>query len=286
MPPDYVRSLDDSAQHKAQLFGPWIDALALGPDDVLVDMGCGTGALAARLAAAPGGPQVRAFDADPAMVRLARERHGRQPGLSFELGDACTARPGPARAWILSSVLHELHAEGGPTAVAAALARAAEALQPRGRLLVRDFVRPFEADRRVVLRHARDDIVPGRSFADLAAGARFPVHCDGCEETADEVRYRTDLAGAFEYLFRKDCGRAWQAELAQRYGFWGRDEAIAAIQRTGLALRHAEVRINRWVIDHRLRGRVALHDALTGEPVDLPLTQILLVADARPHGVN
>ena len=76
-----------------------------------------------------------------------------------------------------------------------------------------------------------------------------------------------------------DCGSAWQAELSQQYGFWCREQALALLERTGLRLRHAEVSINRWVIEHRLKGRIEVFDAENGLPIEPQLTQILLVAD-------
>lgn len=285
--PAYVRALDASAAHKLQLFGPWIDALRPGPGDTLVDMGCGTGVLAAALAARHPGARVLGCDADAGMLQLARQRHAGHPRLSFVHGDACGAPCGRALAWVLSSVLHELHARGGAAAVDGALAHAATALRPGGRLIVRDFVRPPQAGRALWLHHARDDIRPGCSLADLAASAPFTLRLDAVVDDpavdARHVRYRTDRAGVHEFLFRKDCGPCWDDELPQRYGFWTAAEAQAALARAGLRLLHHETRVNRWVIEHRVAGRVALFDAEDGAPVEPPLTQLLLVAERPPR---
>lgn len=284
-PPSYLRALDDSVAHKLALLAPWLDPLAPGPGGHLVDMGCGSGGLAVALAQRYPGCRVQACDADPAMLAVARQRAAAHPMSWLDVGpaDACSAAGAGASAWILSSVLHEVHARGGPSAVRQALARGAQALRPGGRLLVRDFVRPPQAGRALWLLHAVADIEPGHAFDDWAAAAPFPVCLrPGLPAAVPEGfrAYGTDREGAFEYLFRKDSGPAWHAELPQRYGFWTLDEAVQAVAATGLRLLCATVRVNPWVIEHRVQGRVRLQDALTGDPVEPPLTQILLVAEA------
>jgi hypothetical protein len=45
-------------------------------------------------------------------------------------------------------------------------------------------------------------------------------------------------------------------------------------------VRHARQEVNRWVVENRVRGLVCVRDADTGAPIEAPLTQIVLVADA------
>lgn len=285
LPPTYLRALDDGAAHKLALLAPWLDPLAPGPGQHVVDMGCGTGVLALALARRYPGCRILARDADPAMLAVARLRlgDGFLAGVDLAAGDARSLSAAGAAAWILSSVLHELHACAGPVAVRQALAHAARQLRPGGRLIVRDFVRPPQAQRAVWLFHAEADIRPGQAFDDWAAAAPFAV-CHRPDAPppgrAGHRGYCTDAEGAFEYLFRKDCGDAWSAELGQRYGFWRRDDAVRAVAEAGLRLLGAEVSVNRWVIEHRVRGRALLLDADTGAPLEPPLTQLLLVAEA------
>jgi len=170
--PRYADELAAGAADKAALFARWIDADATG---TVVDIGCGPGAVAARLAAARPGLRVLGIDAHPGMVARAVSRHGGVRNLAFRPGRADRPLGAEATVCLLSSVLHELAAQGGLVAVDSALRCAAASLARGGRLIVRDFVRPASAATAVVLRHARHDMQRGRSFADFARAAAFAV---------------------------------------------------------------------------------------------------------------
>jgi SAM-dependent methyltransferase len=274
--PAYVESLDAGAADKAALFARWIPADAAGP---IVDLGCGPGGVAARLALARPACAVLGLDADPAMVAAARARHGGPANLAFRIGPADRPAATGAAVCLLSSVLHEVAAQGGPAAVARALHAAAASLGPGGRLIVRDFVRPADAARPVELRHARRDLQLGRGFADFAHGARFAVRLDGCRLEPDALCHGTDVEGAYEFALRKDSGDAWDAELGQRYAFWTEAEARRLVAATGLRLVHAAVVADRWTIEHRLRSRLELRDAASGRPLPLAAGKIVIVAE-------
>jgi SAM-dependent methyltransferase len=62
------------------------DLLDLAPGDRVLDLGCGTGQLARRLAEA--GADVTGVDSSHDMIDAARDRHGERDGLRFVHGDA------------------------------------------------------------------------------------------------------------------------------------------------------------------------------------------------------
>ena len=274
--PSYADGLAAGAADKAALFARWIAADATG---TAFDIGCGPGAVAARLAAARPGLRVLGIDAHPGMVAQAVSRHGGARNLAFRLGHADRPLGAEASVCLLSSVLHELAAQGGLAAVHRALRCAAASLVRGGRLILRDFVRPAGASTAVVLRHARHDVQRGRSFADFARAAAFAVRFDDARSEPDALRYSTDVEGVYEYALRKDCGDAWQAELSQRYAFWTEAECRSLLRDAGLHLVHLAVADDAWVVAHRLCGRLGLRDAATAAPLPLPAAKLLAVAE-------
>jgi trans-aconitate methyltransferase len=63
------------------------DRLGLRGDEQVIDLGCGDGRLTAELAARLPRGSVTGLDADPDMIRFARERHARE-NVSYRLADA------------------------------------------------------------------------------------------------------------------------------------------------------------------------------------------------------
>ncbi|MEE2040245.1 methyltransferase domain-containing protein [Nocardiopsis sp. CT-R113] len=103
------------------------ELLRAGPEDTVVDVGCGAGRAAAEIAAE--GPHVVGVDLDEGMLRSARERH---PRPEFRRGDAY-ALPlpdGRVQGYRAEKVYHSL---GDP---ARALSEARRVLAPGGRLVL------------------------------------------------------------------------------------------------------------------------------------------------------
>ncbi|MCW2596780.1 MAG: Methyltransferase type 11 [Jatrophihabitans sp.] len=87
--PQWDRLREHVEAMKADLTPLLLDALAIGPGNRVLELGGGTGELAARLAAAvaPGGSLV-ASDLAPGMVTLLEDRVGRLPGVEVAQLDA------------------------------------------------------------------------------------------------------------------------------------------------------------------------------------------------------
>ncbi|MEU0934262.1 MULTISPECIES: methyltransferase domain-containing protein [unclassified Embleya] len=117
----------------------YIDALGLGPDDHLLDIGCGTGGPAVRLARATGA-RVTGITVSSSQIPLCEAR-ARQAGLDdrvrFRLGDAMNLGAEHAdesydAAWAIDSFPH-MHDQ------LATLRHALRVLRPGGRLLFTEF---------------------------------------------------------------------------------------------------------------------------------------------------
>jgi trans-aconitate methyltransferase len=119
------RLYDESFRIITQLGAGVVELLAPRPGERIVDVGCGTGALTAQIAAA--GAEIVGIDASEAMVARARELY---PQLRFEVakGEEFTLEY-PVDAVFSSAALHWM---SPPEAVAASVARA---LKPGGRFV-------------------------------------------------------------------------------------------------------------------------------------------------------
>lgn len=111
---------------------------ALAPGERVLDVGCGTGALAVRLAAGVGGGEVHGIDASPEMVEVAKGKAARA-GARVELQVAVVeALPFPDASFDLvtsSLMLHHL-----PDDVKRqGLAQVRRVLKPGGRFVAVDF---------------------------------------------------------------------------------------------------------------------------------------------------
>jgi trans-aconitate methyltransferase len=105
--------------------GDLVELLDPGPTETVLDLGCGTGELAARIAAS--GARVWAVDADPAMVAAARERLGGDRVLLADGHDFTL--PEPADAVFSNAALHWMPRP------AEVIARVRAALRPGGRFV-------------------------------------------------------------------------------------------------------------------------------------------------------
>jgi ubiquinone/menaquinone biosynthesis C-methylase UbiE len=70
---------------------PFLDFAGVADGEHVLDVGCGTGHLAAAVAARTTTCEIDAADISPAYVEHATRHHG-QPQLRFEVGDACALR--------------------------------------------------------------------------------------------------------------------------------------------------------------------------------------------------
>lgn len=70
---------------------PFLDFAGVANGEHVLDVGCGTGHLAAAVAARAQNCEIDAVDISPAYVEHAARHHG-QPSVRFEVGDACALR--------------------------------------------------------------------------------------------------------------------------------------------------------------------------------------------------
>jgi SAM-dependent methyltransferase len=274
----YGAALDAGLPQKLAVLSPWVRAW---PVSDIVEIGSGTGALAARQAYLHRASAVIGIDAATSMVNLARRRYSGRRNLEFRHGDACHVHSQRAGSIIFCSVLHEVYSYHGDSlgAVGKALAAAWQSLLPGGRIIIRDFVAPDNGRRPVLLCHDRADIVPGHDFISFSRRFLRPVSVHGVNRTRQTIIYETDLRSACEYVLRKDYHAMWDAELEERYGFWTMAEAHRLTREAGFEIVHSAGLRNRWLSLNSLKGKVELRDADSLSPLPFPPSQLVLVAE-------
>jgi SAM-dependent methyltransferase len=274
----YGAALDAGLPQKVAVLAPWLRTWAAGD---IVDIGSGTGALAARHADLYRASSVIGVDAVTQMVSLARTRYGGRRNLEFRFGDASQVHSERAASVVFSSVLHEVYSYHGDSlgAVSQALAAAWQSLLPGGRMIIRDFVAPDNARRPVLLCHDRADVVPAHDFVSFSRRFLRPVCVQGVQATPRTMIYETDLGSACEYVLRKDYHAMWDVELQERYGFWTAADAHRLTCAAGFEIVHSAGLHNRWLSLSSWKGKVELRDPDSLEALSFPPPQLLLVAE-------
>jgi len=274
----YCPALQGGAREKLRAVLPWIWA---EPGGEILDVGSGTGLIAAAEARRSRHSSVIAIDSAPEMLAAAQRLYGSCPNLHFRNGVADEVHSASATTVVLSSVLHEVfsYSGGSGEAVARVLRAAWRSLRPGGRLVIRDFIGPACHAKEVLLQHRCSDIVAGHDFASFSRRSRHPVALYGGCRKAGCLIYRTDLGSAFEFVLRKDYHEMWDLELEERYGFWTRSEAEAAVHSQGFRILHSRPFTSAWAGATSLRGKVQLLDPVSLRPLQPGPHQLLLVAE-------
>jgi len=289
----YFAGMDASMDQKAAFLAAH---LVTDPGARILDLGCGSGALSARLALLAPGARVVGIDIDPQTVALAGEKY-QLPNLSFEVGDAGAVHAG-ADAVVSCSMLHHVYTYG-PRAYDEAAAEAAvrahiASLQPGGLLVLRDFCVDGAPEETCLLDvgpapgpDGRSDIDMLRDFAIRARpldalGSGFPLEDLG--ETGDGFRrFRLLRRWSAEFLLRKDYRTDWEIELREQYAFWTVSEFARVAERAGTRVIRAAPIHNPWILQHRFTGRVRRFDERL-RALPWPATNVVLVAQRVAPG--
>jgi ubiquinone/menaquinone biosynthesis C-methylase UbiE len=224
-----ARSPDEVAVRAA-----YLDLLALGPGARVLEVGCGSGAVARDIArrVAPGG-RVVALDPSAAFLAIARdlaERDGLLPGLAFRKGDARALPFGDAEFDVVLAATTLSHVPDGERAVP----ELCRVVRPGGRVGVFDLdtesfilAHPDRAlTRRIVAAHSDHGVIDGwlgrrlpgllaaAGLADVQVRAFTPLERDpagfyaGVAERAAEIAVETGTVTEAERRAWLDALRA------------------------------------------------------------------------------
>lgn len=156
----------DSAEWYAERYGEYatnrlgIDAVALQPQDRVLDIGCGTGAALRHAARRVTHGELVGVDPVPRMLEIAEERRGNCP-IAFRLGTA-SALPAATGSW---DVVLAFDSMDHWASVAEGLAEVRRVLAPGGRfVVVKDASVPASVDVAAALGQSGFIHVQSRSF--------------------------------------------------------------------------------------------------------------------------
>lgn len=289
----YFAGMDASMDQKAAFLAAH---LVTDPGARILDLGCGSGALSARLAALAPGAEVVGLDIDPQSVALARGKYP-LPNLAFEVGDAAAVH-GPADAVVSCSMLHHIYTYGprpyDEGAAEAAVRAHIASLRPGGLLVLRDFCVDGAPDETCLLDLSDNPGPDGRSDIDMlrdfatrarpldALGSGFPLEDLG-DSGDGRRRFRLPRRWSAEFLLRKDYRTDWEIELREQYAFWTVEHFARLAEAAGTRVIRAAPVLNPWIVQHRFDGKVRRLDERL-RPLPWPATNMVLVAQRVTPG--
>ena len=293
----YFAGMDASMDQKAGFLSAH---LLTDPCARILDLGCGSGALSARMAALAPNARVTGIDIDAGTIAQAAAAHT-LPNLDFAVGDAAAAWA-PADAVVSCSLLHHVYTYAprpyDEAAAEAALRAHVASLRRGGLLVLRDFCRDSAPEETCLLdlsdQPGTDGRADGRSDAallrDFAVRARpldplgsgFPLEELGTPEPG-WCRFRLHRHWSAEFLLRKDYREDWEAELREEYAFWPLHRFAAVVEQAGARVIHAATIRNPWVVRNRFEGRARRMDE-RHRPLPWPPTNMVLVAQRLGAG--
>ena len=202
---------------------------------------------------------------------------------------------------IYSSIIHEIYSytEQVDTnyvcsefkriqSVEKALKQAYKILKPNGKILIRDFIRPDNANKIVNVAFKKSEYenicnIFEKFIDDHRTQSRhyflFTLIYPSCTTLSchddDYLIYETNIQTLYEFLYRKDYKQNWEVELNERYGFWTENGISTILNSSGFKIDKLEKYHNNWIMQNRLKN-IYVYDN-TGY-IGIPYYQTLIVA--------
>jgi SAM-dependent methyltransferase len=253
----------------------------------IVDKGCGTGKLLVHLSATWPESRIVGLDISRELLRIARNQPYPCPNVTILEGDIVQQHfpAGSVSTVVFSSVVHEIFSYNGYNreAVRLGLRNTRNELEPAGRVVIRDGVKPEGGD--VWMRCDAKTEERFRRFAREFRGISPSPGVAFAERGHDgRTWFVLSLHAANEFLSKKDYLENWAIEVNEEFGVFTLPEWRRELEGLGYRIVEARSYVNPWILEHRYRGRVWLQadrGDRPGEEVPFPDTTAVIVAEAK-----
>lgn len=296
---EYFAGMDASMQQKIALTTAHFPSRG-----TIADMGSGSGSGTFDLARLYKDLQLIGVDINPVTVEYSRE-HYKAENLKFETGDiAENVFAADSLDGILdSSVLHHVTSFNGFDAaqIAKTLKNQVAQLKQGGVLIIRDFVIPDEAEKRVFLDLPNDDGANEGEIPALSTAALFEIFardfrsCLNFSETVfyrkhesprkNFTRFEVTLKTVAEFVLRKDYRDHWSPELLEEYCYYSQKDFEENFRKESLRIVVSMPLWNPWIVENRFAGKFYLSD-LSGNSLVFPPTNYLIVGEKVSNGAG
>jgi SAM-dependent methyltransferase len=273
----YKAGMDASLAVKIEDLGPHV------LPGTIIDKGCGTGKFLLYLSERLPGSRLFGMDLSRELLRTAESQPYPNANVTILKSDIADRYfpAGSVDTVIFSSVIHEIYSYSGYDRgrVRQALRNTRTELRPGGRVLIRDGVRPKGG-----MTWMRGDAETEARFRRFARDFK---HRAGVTFTEQALQSRTwfllSLHDANEFLSKKDYLENWAVEVNEEFGVFTLEEWHRELMALGFGLVVARSYVNPWILEHRYRGKVWLHEDTGGKPgpeLPFPPTTCVLVGKA------
>lgn len=254
----------------------------------IVDKGCGTGTFLIHLSALFPNSEIVGMDLSRELLHMSESHHFPNHNVAVVKGNIIQQRfaDGSLSTVVFSSVMHEVFSYNGydRDQIRLTLANTRRELQPLGRIIIRDGIKPAGGNRKVWLRCKDAELEErfrkfAREFKGKSAAPGFAYE----ERVFGGVTYfGTTLHEANEFLSKKDYLTNWAMEVNEEFGVWTKEEWEHELTQAGYRVVHRESYLNPWIEENRYHDVVWLHAdeaGLPGAVLTNPDTTAVIVAE-------
>ncbi len=150
---------------------------------------------------------------------------------------------------ILCSTLHELYSYANVDRVEEFFKNVRKILNHRGRIIIRDFIKP----------HSNNELVHFIDHEDPERFKRFAGDfCKKVDYNGHGKSFSTTLESFYEYIYHKDYADSWEAEMKESYGYSTFNDLNKLLCKVGYSLKYAEIKHNKWIIENRLKNKIEI----------------------------